>query len=223
MISTSMSVVSPATGAMSDTELMRAIRDGREDALTALIRRHARLVYRIAAGILKDCAEAEDSTQEIFLEVYRKAHLYDPERGSVRAWLLQYTYRRTLRRRTMLGRRAAYRGEPIESAEGVRQPQPRLTREECQWVLRSGLAHLPERQRRTLELTCFEDLTLRDVAERLGVSVGCTRHYYYRGLARLQEWARVVNRHPAAGCRAVSRSGTGHAARAGAPPPSEPR
>ena len=51
---------------------------------------------------------------------------------------------------------------------------------------------LPERQRATLELACFEELSLRDVAERLGVSVGCTRHYYYRGLARLQAWARVA-------------------------------
>lgn len=195
MIPTSMSVVSPAVGAMSDSELMGAMCDGQGEALDALFNRYARLVYRVAAGILKDAAEAEDSMQDVFLEIYRKAHLYDPARGSVRVWLLQYAYRRTVRRRTVLRRRAAYRGEPIEIADEVRQQQPRLTREECRWVLRSGLAQLPERQRTTLELTCFEDLTLRDVAERLGVSVGCTRHYYYRGLARLQEWARVTDGH----------------------------
>src|SRR4029450_10755367 len=99
-----------------------------------------------------------------------------------------------------------YRGEPVEAADArAADHRPGLTRDECRWVLRSGLAQLPERQRTTLELTCFEDLTLRDVAERLGVSVGCTRHYYYRGLARLQQWARVTHGHRPAECRDVSR------------------
>jgi RNA polymerase sigma-70 factor, ECF subfamily len=219
MITTSISVISPIVGAMSDAELIGAMCDGQGEALDALFSRYARLVYRVAADILKDGAEAEDSTQEVFLEIYRKAHLYDPARGSVRGWLLQYAYRRTVRRKNVLGRRASYRGEPIETADELRQYTPRLTREECGWVLRSGLAQLPERQRTTLELTCFEDLTLRDVAERLGVSVGCTRHYYYRGLARLQQWARVTHGHRPAECRDVSRAGTTGGARARGRPP----
>jgi RNA polymerase sigma-70 factor (ECF subfamily) len=126
------------------------------------------------------------------LEVYRKAHLYDPSRGSVRVWLLQYAYHRTLRRKAVLGRRAAYHGESLDVVEGlVGGDRRRLTREECRWVIRAGLAQLPERQRATLELACFEELSLRDVAARLGVSIGSTRHYYYRGLARLQAWARA--------------------------------
>ena len=203
---------------MSDPELVAAMSHGQTEALDLLFKRYARLVYKIAADILKDGAEAEDSTQEIFFEIYRKASLYDPARGSVRSWLLQYAYRRTVRRKLLLGRRAAYRGEPIEAAEVLHQHQPRLTRDECGWVLRSGLAQLTERQRTTLELTCFEDLTLRDVAERLGVSVGCTRHHYYRGLARLQQWARLTHRARPDGCRDASRAGTTDGATARARP-----
>jgi RNA polymerase sigma-70 factor (ECF subfamily) len=196
MIITPIDGISPAARAMTDAELMHDICAENGDALEALFCRYVRLVYRVAADILNDRAEAEDVTQEVFLEVYRKAYLYDPARGSVRVWLLQYAYHRTLRRKAALGRRAAYRGEPLDAADGVIQDdRQRLTREECRWVLRAGLAQLSERQRTTLELTCFEELTLRDVAERLGVSVGCTRHYYYRGLARLQEWARVTEGH----------------------------
>ena len=200
MIATSMSVLSPATRDLSDPELVAALRDGQSDALEVLFHRYGRLVHRIASNILKDRAEAEDSTQEIFLEVFRKAHLYDPERGSVRGWLLQYTYRRSLRRRILLGRRAGYAGEPIESVELIPARPARLSPDECRWMLRSGLSQLPERQRTTLELTCFEDLSLRDVAGHLGVSVGCTRHYYYRGLAKLQQWARLTASRKAAGC-----------------------
>jgi RNA polymerase sigma-70 factor (ECF subfamily) len=184
------------------------------DALESLFHRYVRLVTGIAQHILHDRAEAEDITQEIFLEIYRKAHLYSAARGSFRVWLLQYVYHRTIRRKAVLRRRAAYRGEPIETVD-QRTPDERhrLTRDECRWVLRTGLAQLPGRQRATLELTCFEDLPLREVAERLGVSVGCTRHYYYRGLARLQQWARVTDRLPVAECRAASRDGTTDAAR----------
>ena len=222
MILTSISAVSHAVRMMSDAELMVAMREGTGEALDTLFHRYARLVYRIAVDILKDRAEAEDSTQEIFLEVYRKAHLYDPDRGPVRGWLVQYAYRRTIRRKTMLGRRAAYRAEPIESVSGFRERPPRLSADECRWMLRSGLASLPEKQRTTLELTCFEDLTLRDVAGRLGVSVGCTRHYYYRGLARLQQWARVTSSDHSSRGRAVSRAGRADAVKARAPLRCEP-
>lgn len=219
MILTPMSAISPTTRRMTDSELMVAVRDGNGEALDTLFHRYARLVYRIAADILKDRAEAEDSTQEVFLEIYRKAHLYDPERGSVRGWLVQYAYRRTLRRKSVLTRRAAYGGEPLETVAELRQLPPSLSRDECRWVLRSGLAHLPEKQRTTLELACFEGLSLRDVAGRLGVSLGCTRHYYYRGLARLQQWARLTGSARATRCHTAAR---GDRAGAGSAPAMRP-
>jgi RNA polymerase sigma-70 factor (ECF subfamily) len=179
-----------AGGEKTDGELIAEMHLPNSDALAALFRRYIRLVHRVAADILRDDGEAEDVAQEVFLEIYRKSHLYDPSRGAVRVWLLQYAYRRSLRRRDVLRRRAAYRGEPLDGVDpptrGCRQ---NLTREECRWVIRTGLAQLPERQRATLELACLEEKSLREVAQRLRVSLGCARHYYYRGLARLRAWA----------------------------------
>lgn len=174
-----------------DAELMATMRAD-EEALGHLLRRYARLVHRVAFDVLRDPAEAEDVTQEVFLEVYSRAHLYDPERGSVRVWLLQYAYHRSWGRKDVLRRRAAYRAETLDVVErGPRSPLP-LSRQECGWILRAGLAHLPARQRAALELTWLHDLSLRDVADRLSVSLGSARHYYYRGLARLRAWARRV-------------------------------
>jgi RNA polymerase sigma-70 factor (ECF subfamily) len=179
--------------AASDAALVAAMVEN-GDALEALLDRYARLVFRIAADILRDAAEAEDVTQEVFLDVYRNRHLYDPDRGSVKVWLMQYAYHRTFRRKAALRRRAWYTAESLDevAVEAVcHDRRGGLTREECLWVLRAGLAQLPERQRTTLELACFEELSLRDVAARLRVSLGCARHYYYRGLARLRAWARL--------------------------------
>jgi RNA polymerase sigma-70 factor (ECF subfamily) len=212
MIVTSIDDTSAAAHGRTDAELIRDICAEKADALEGLFHRYVRLVNGIAHRILNDRAEAEDITQEVFLEIYRKAHLYTAARGSVRVWLLQYVYHRTLRRKAVLRRRAAYHGEPIEILdERLPDHRQQLTPEECRWVLRTALEQLPRRQRTTLELTCFEDLPLREVAERLGVSVGCTRHYYYRGLARLQQWARVTDcrdRRPAPECRSAVRAGT---------------
>jgi len=174
----------------TDAELLNEICADNPDALAPLVERYGRLVTGIARRILRDRGEAEDVTQEIFLEIYRKAHLFSAERGSVRGWLLQYAYHRALRRKAALSRRAAYGGERIETIDDRRPARATsLSPDECRWILRSGLDQLPASQRTTLELTCFEDLPLRDVAERLGVSVGCTRHHYYRGLERLRCWA----------------------------------
>ena len=205
-----------ATPPKSDAELIADLPASNGDAIDALLRRYARLVHRVAANILRDPTEAEDITQEVFFEISRKAHLYNPERGSVKGWLLQYAYHRTLRRKSDLQRRAAYRGEPIEQLEGrgerTHAPQPLLSRQESRWILRAGLEQLPERQRQTLELVCLEELTLRDVADRLCVSLGCARHYYYRGLAKLRCWADDV------GATAPTIRGRGRAAPRGAPP-----
>jgi len=187
----------------TDAELLGDICAHKADALDDLFQRYVRLVTGIAHRILDDRGEAEDITQEVFLEIYRKAHLYTAERGSFRVWLLQYVYHRTLRRKAALRRRAAYRGEQIEV----------LDERGMSLDLAHRLAQLPTRQRATLELTCFEDLPLRDVAERLGVSVGCTRHYYYRGLARLQHWARITDRRTVPECRNAARAGTAGGAR----------
>jgi RNA polymerase sigma-70 factor (ECF subfamily) len=208
-----------ATADTSDADLVREMCAGRADALERIFHRYVRLVTAVAHRILNDRAEAEDVTQEVFLEIYRKAHLYTPARGSFRVWLLQYVYHRTLRRKTVLRRRAAYGGEPIEAVDvPASSHRPGLTREECRWVLDSLMGQLPSNQRLTLELTCFEDLPLRDVAARLGVSIGCTRHYYYRGLARLQQWARVSDRSAAGQCRGSSRADTAGGATLPDPP-----
>ncbi len=220
MIVTPIEPPGAAAGEKTDAELVREMCSERPDALERLFHRYVRLVTGIAHRILNDRAEAEDVTQEVFLEIYRKAHLYTPARGSFRVWLLQYVYHRTLRRKAVLRRRAAYVGQPMEAIdEPASEHRPGLTPDECRWVLRSLLAHLPTRQRTTLELTCFEDLPLRDVAERLGVSLGCTRHYYYRGLARLQHCVRVSDPAPSPECRGVSGADTTGAVTVQAPRP----
>ena len=146
----------------ADADLIAELHQPDSDALAILLRRYERLVHRVAADILRDDAEAEDVTQEVFLEIYRKSHLYDPSRGTARVWLLQYAYRRSLRRKDVLRRRAAYAGEPLDGVEVAANGHPRgLSRDECRWMIRTGLAKLTHQQRKTLELAYLEEESLR--------------------------------------------------------------
>lgn len=181
-------------GSCSDAELIAALSGTKGEAMEALLQRYGRIVQRVAVNILRDRAEAEDVTQEVFFEVYRKAHLYDPARGTVRVWLMQYAYHRSLRRKASLRLRAAYCGEPLEDADlPVQRSRRMLTSDESRWLVTRGLASLPERQRQTLELAYLEGLSLREIADRLQVSLGCARHYYYRGLAKMRTWLTGAN------------------------------
>ena len=81
---------------------MLRVQSGDEAALAQLLERHARLVLGIGYRILRDAGEAQELVQDVFLVAYRKCRLFDPQRGSFRAWLGRIAYRRALDRREYL-------------------------------------------------------------------------------------------------------------------------
>src|SRR5881397_402312 len=85
----------PPRAHASDAELMRRVADCSEESLGLLYRRFARLIVGLASQTL-DRAAAEDIVQDVFLAVWRNAATFDPERGSVRAWILQIAHFRLL-------------------------------------------------------------------------------------------------------------------------------
>jgi hypothetical protein len=74
---------------------MHELQTGNTDASAVIFKRYHRLAHITALHILRDAAEAEDLTQSIFLELYRKAGQFDTCRGTLKVWLLQYSHSRT--------------------------------------------------------------------------------------------------------------------------------
>jgi RNA polymerase sigma-70 factor (ECF subfamily) len=179
---------------LSDEQLMDLIGSGFDDALSLLFDRYCRLVLSVALRILHDIGEAEDVTQEVFFEVYRRIHLYRPEKGSAKVWIMQCAYSRSLNRRQYLNLRKFYDCLPISEIADAGGPGfehdslNRLSVRELRQIISRGLRELTKEQRITLELALFEGLLLSEVAERLGVSRGNVRHYYYRGLSKLKDY-----------------------------------
>jgi|SRR5579862_6939592 len=173
----------------SDEELMCQVQQGDGDAFAALFDRHHRLVLTIALRILHDAGEAQEVTQNIFFEVYRSAGRFDVRRGTLKVWLLQFAYHRSISRRNYLVLRQFYNRPDLEEVvewEANSHRVPRMPVPELKQLVEELLGTLNECQRRTIQKVIFEGLTLREVAEQNGESYSSVRNHYYRGLHHLR-------------------------------------
>ena len=114
-----------AAGGAADAILMASVARGDREALARLYDRHADVVLALIQRIVRDGALAEDLLHDVFLEAWHHAAAYDPQRGSVRTWLMIRARSRALDRRGKLARDAdvALRA----GREPARRPRARRT------------------------------------------------------------------------------------------------
>jgi RNA polymerase sigma-70 factor (ECF subfamily) len=136
-----------------------------------------------------DRSEAEDVLQSSYLKVLDGRAVYRA-RSCFRTWIFG-VIRRTAgehRRRRLLRRFVS--GALLRVGEAA-DPSPGAADElECAEAtahLRAALAALPRRQRELLHLVFYQDMTIQDAAEVLGIAIGTARTHYERGKARLRE------------------------------------
>ena len=175
-----------------DEDLIAALRMGCNDALAVLFERHSPLVFRIARAILHDDGEAEETVQKVFLDIFRAANQFNPDRGTFKTWLLQYAYHRSINRRQHLESNRFYSRDeldelaPAEFSYGAGHLLC-LPPQEVLYLVEQVLATLESRQRRVIELTYFEGLTAEEIARKTGDTASSVRHNLYRGLAKLRK------------------------------------
>jgi RNA polymerase sigma-70 factor (ECF subfamily) len=188
--------VSKASGALvpsedltklSDEQLIQKVAEGCQDALTVLFDRYHRLVFSVALRIVRDTGEAEEVVQTVFLDIFRAAANFDPSRGMLKVWILQYAYHRALHRKRHLVANHFYRWEELEAAIEVGMSRPLSSNvHDIVRLAEQMLAQLKPRQREVVEMTYYEGLTAEETAARLGESVHAVRHHLHRGLASLR-------------------------------------
>src|SRR6202041_2622874 len=88
--------------ALDDVGLLRELQAGNHDALAVLYDRYYNAVLGVGLRILRDRGEAEDILQNIFMEIAERVGQFDPARGTVLVWLIQYAYTRSTNRRNYL-------------------------------------------------------------------------------------------------------------------------
>jgi RNA polymerase sigma-70 factor, ECF subfamily len=183
---------------LSDESLMVHLQAGHADVLSIVFDRYYRLVLSVAMKILRDVGEAEDLMQTVFLEIFRTAAQFDPARGTLKVWILQYAYHRGMNRRQHLNVRNFYKNSDIAEVQSelFRADVVHFNDQEIRHLVTQALRSLNETQSKVLKLAYFEGLSLREIAERTDDNLGNVRHHYYRGLSRLRA---VITEQPAEG------------------------
>ena len=175
---------------LSDEALMSALASGQQDAIGLLYARYAPTILGMAAQALGRPA-GEDIVQEVFLEVWKNASKYDPERGPVRPWLLQIAHYRIANELRRRSRRPQIQADPEgERLASIPEPGPNQSEEVWnayrQAALRRALEELPPPQRQALGLAFFEQLSHDEIASALKLPLGTAKSRIRAGLRSLR-------------------------------------
>ena len=158
----------------ADLRLVGRLASGDLDAAGELYDRHAGKVLALARRILRDQGDAEDVVQEVFSQAWRTATRFEPERGTVAAWLLMIARTRAIDRLRARRSRPDTTGDVLlDRMPGHTEPASDMLIASEQYArVRQGLVALPAEQRTALELAYFEGLSQSEIAERLAAPLG---------------------------------------------------
>jgi RNA polymerase sigma-70 factor, ECF subfamily len=178
-----------AIAAATSEELLVAVGQGDQEAFQTLYDRVTAQVLGVALRVLRDRALAEEVSQEVLVEVWRKADRFDPDRGTASGWITTLAHRRAVDRvrseQASRDRddRVSRRDEPRAFDAVADEVQVNLDH----WQVRQALATLTDRQREAIELAYFGGHTYRDVAKVLGIPEGTAKSRLRDGLLRLRQ------------------------------------
>ncbi len=182
---------------LSDAELLESLNAGNEEALTALYRRRARDIHGFALQMCGSQAIADDVTQEVFMALIRERCSYDPQKGSLHAFLLGVARNQVLRR---LRRERFYVSieENAEERTAASGPLENYAKGETIESVRSAILTLPERYREVVVLCDLQELSYQETAAVLGCAVGTVRSRLHRARSLLIEKLRPAREDEAA-------------------------
>lgn len=174
--------------AASDYELAQAASKGDMFSFEEIYQRHHRRVYAICLRMLQNAAEAEDLTQDVFIQLYRKIGSFRGD-SAFTTWLHRLTVNQVLmhfRKRTVKFEKTTEEGEtPVQIVGGTENPRKMPIVDKI--ALESAIEQLPEGYKNVFVLHDIEGYEHEEVARILGCSVGTSKSQLHKARLKLRK------------------------------------
>jgi len=174
---------------LSNEELLRRVATGDRDSFAALYDATAPRVFGLVKRLLRDHAQSEEVTQEIYLEIWQTATRYDPTKGGAMAWMMTMAHRRAVDRV-----RASQASRDRDVRIGIRDHAQAFdsVTENVEVLIEServkaAMLRLTELQRQAVQLAYFGGYSHREVSAMLSVPIGTVKTRLRDGMIRLRD------------------------------------
>jgi RNA polymerase sigma-70 factor (ECF subfamily) len=174
---------------LADEELMQLVAEARIDAFEAVYDRHSGAAFSLAYRIVGNRVTADDVMQEAFMSIWRSRDRYEPERGSLRSWILGIVHHRALdvlRRNSVHDRRRASAEGLEETHEAAERTDVEVARRDEARAIRAAIEELPDKQGQVIQLAYFGGFTHNQIAEMLEMPIGTVKGRMRLGLDKLR-------------------------------------
>ena len=175
---------------LADEEIMHLVQEGDPRAFELFYDRHAGPAFSLAYRMVGNRTVAEDVSQEAFLSIWRSKLRYQPDRGSVRTWVLGIVHHRAidaLRRNTVHDKRRASAEGIEERFEARERTDVEVARRDEAQTVRAALEGLPDEQCRVIELAYFGGFSHSQIADQLDMPIGTVKGRMRLGLDKLRK------------------------------------
>ena len=169
--------------------VLRRVAAGDADAFAEFFDATRARVFGLVTRVLLDSGYSEETTQDVYVQVWRNAASYDPKQGSAISWLITLAHRRAVDRvraeQAASQRESRYGAANIDPARDVVADSV-ISRDERRRVA-DCLGALADAQRQCIELAYYHGLTYVQVSERLSTSLGTIKSRMRDGLRNLRD------------------------------------
>jgi len=172
---------------LDDAALVRVAARGSREAFDVIVERHRRPVYQVCYRFVNNHEDASDLAQDAFVRAWKGLKNFKGQ-SALSTWLYRIAVNVCLNRVSV----KAPITEPIESTEHfedvrIEGAQQAMLREERAAAVRTAIAALPEKQRATLILRTYHELSHQEIADILGSSVGAVKANFFHALNNLKK------------------------------------
>ncbi len=173
-----------------DKIIIEQILNGDKQAYTLLVKRYQQKVFRLCMGFMHNPDDAADLTQEVFIKAYQKLSTYKGD-SKFSTWLYRVSVNMAINSQRKQKIRATFNfydnGNETQQIADTRYADENINELEQKQMVKKILDSLPASQRKAIVLSHYEELSNKELAEVMGLSVKASESLLYRARSNMQK------------------------------------